>query len=209
MFTLWRLGKKKWRMYKGLANVIKERDLLYLSNLSSPANSNTTKDLHTSPHPAYISTPNSIPSSRTALLSDIPPIDLAEFLSSIDSITECTDGPFTHAPHPINQTVTMREGIMNDVEFVGDPVTINFQSCRNKTQDLEHLISSVKPDVIIGTETWQNSTINSNEIIKSALGFNVYRKDRPNKSYGGVLIAVTNDLISSVVTNLDTDCKIL
>ena len=91
-----------------------------------------------------------------------------------------------------------------------DPsVTINFQSCRNKTQELEHLISSVKPDVIIGTETWLNSTINSNEIIKSALGFNVYRKDRPNKSYGGVLIAVTNDLISSVVTDLDTDCEIL
>ena len=63
---------------------------------------------------------------------------------------------------------------------------------------LDHLISSVKPDVIIGTETWLNSTINS-----------VYRKDRPNKSYGGVLIAVTNDLISSVVTDLDTDCKIL
>ena len=62
-------------------------------------------------------------------------------------------------------------------------MTINFQSCRNKTQELEHLINSVKPDVIIGTETWLNSTINSNEIIKSALGFNVYRKDRPNKSY--------------------------
>ena len=71
------------------------------------------------------------------------------------------------------------------------------------------MIGSVKPDVIIGTETWLNSTINSNEIIKSALGFNVYRKDRPNKSYGGVLIAVTNDLISSVVTDLDTDCEIL
>ena len=88
-------------------------------------------------------------------------------------------------------------------------MTINFQSCRNKTQELEHLISSVKPDVIIGTETWLNSTINSNEIVKSALGFNVYRKDRPNKSYGGVLIAVTHDLISSVVTDLDTDCEIL
>ena len=50
---------------------------------------------------------------------------------------------------------------------------------------------------------------NINEIIKSALGFNVYRKDRPNKSYAGVLIAVTNDLISSVVTDLDTDCEIL
>ena len=68
---------------------------------------------------------------------------------------------------------------------------------------------AIMVNVVIGTETWLNSTINSNEIIKSVLGFNVYRKDRPNKSYGGVLIAVTNDLISSVVTDLDTDCKIL
>ena len=41
---------------------------------------------------------------------------------------------------------------------------------------------AIMVNVIIGTETWLNSTINSNEIIKSALGFNVYRKDRPNKS---------------------------
>ena len=42
---------------------------------------------------------------------------------------------------------------------------------------------AIMVNVIIGTETWLNSTINSNEIIKSALGFNVYHKDRPNKSY--------------------------
>ena len=40
---------------------------------------------------------------------------------------------------------------------------------------------SIKPDIIIGTETW---------------GYIVYRKDRPKQSYGGVLIAVSNDLIS-------------
>ena len=127
---------------------------------SFPANSNTTKDLHTSSYPAYISTPNSIPSSRTAQLSDIPPNYLAESLSSIDSVTECTDDPFTHTPHPINQTVTGSP--TNPTSFIGPfrIVTINFQSCRNKTQELEHLISSVKQDVIIGRETWLNSTIN-------------------------------------------------
>ena len=155
---------------------------LDLSNFSSHVNSNTiTKDLHTSPHPARISTLNSIPSSRTAQLSDIPPTDLTESLSSTDSLTECTYSSFTHTPHPTNQTDTGSP--TNSTSFIRPfrIVTINFQSCRNKTQELEHLINSVKPDVIIGTETWLNSTINSNEIIKSALGFNVYRKDRPNK----------------------------
>ena len=181
----------------------------YSESLAHSFTCNDTKDLHTSPHPARISTLNSIPSSRTAQLSDIPPTDLTESLSSTDSLTECTDSSFTHTPHPTNQTDTGSP--TNSTSFIRPfrIVTINFQSCRNKTQELEHLINSVKPDVIIGTETWLNSTINSNEIIKSALGFNVYRKDRPNKSYGGVLIAVTNNLISSVVTDLDTDCEIL
>ena len=114
---------------------------LDLSNFSSPANSNTiTKDFHTSPHPARISTLNSIPSSITAQVSDIPPTDLTESLSSTDSLTECTDAPFTHTPHPTNQTDTGQP--TNYTSFITPfrIVTINFQSCRNKTQELEHLV---------------------------------------------------------------------
>ena len=40
------------------ATLFSDTTQLDLSNLSPPANSNTTKDLHTSPHPAYIITPN-------------------------------------------------------------------------------------------------------------------------------------------------------
>ena len=64
---------------------------------------------------------------------------------------------------------------------------------------------AIMVNVIIGTETWLHSTINSNEIIKSTLGFNVYRKDRPNKSYD----CSNKRFDSSVVTDLDTDCEIL
>ena len=105
-----------------------------LSNFSSPVNSNTiTKDLPTSSHPARISTQNSIPSSRTAQLSDIPPTDLTESLSSTDSLTECTDSSSTHTPHPTNQTDTGPP--TNSSSFIRPfrIVTINFQSCRNKT----------------------------------------------------------------------------
>ena len=70
-------------------------------------------------------------------------------------------------------------------------------------------IHSTKPDIIIGTETWLNSNINSIEIFKPDWGYTVYRKDRPNQSYGGVLIAVSNNLISSEATELDTTCEIL
>ena len=41
------------------------------------------------------------------------------------------------------------------------------------------------------------------------MGYTVYRKDRPNKSYGGVMIAVSNDLISTEAPELDTECEVL
>lgn len=88
-------------------------------------------------------------------------------------------------------------------------LNINFQCCRNKTHELDHLINSVKPDIIIGTETWLNSAIGSSEIINPSAGYDVYRKDRPNQSYGGVLIAVRNVFLSSESTELDVDCEIL
>ena len=64
---------------------------------------------------------------------------------------------------------------------------------------IEHLVHSTKPDVIIGTETWLNSNITSQEIFKPEWDYTVYRKDRPDQSYGGVLIAVTNDLIDWLI----------
>ena len=71
------------------------------------------------------------------------------------------------------------------------------------------MVNSVRPDVNIGTETWLNPTIGSAEIIRAELGYTIYRKDRPNMSYEGVMIAVSNDLISTEATELDTECEVL
>ncbi|VDI38157.1 Hypothetical predicted protein [Mytilus galloprovincialis] len=79
-------------------------------------------------------------------------------------------------------------------------VNINFQSICNKKPELEEIINSAKPDIIIGTETWLNPNIPSHELFPPNL-YNVYRKDRTHnnkgKSYGGVLIAITKDLDNS------------
>ena len=87
-------------------------------------------------------------------------------------------------------------------------VNINFQSCKNKLQELQHIAHSVKPDVIIGTETWLQPSITSNEIFKPEMGL-LYRKDRSNQSYGVVLIAVRSELVCSACPDLDTDCELL
>ena len=45
--------------------------------------------------------------------------------------------------------------------------------------------------------------------MKAELGYTIYHKDRPNMSYSGVMIAVSNDLISTEATEVDTECEVL
>ena len=91
-------------------------------------------------------------------------------------------------------------------------LNLNFQSIKNKKQDLLEIIDTVKPDILIGTETWLDPSISSYEYFPSDL-YNVFRHDRPpninNQSHGGVLIAVTKDFISSEIQTLQTDCEIV
>ena len=60
--------------------------------------------------------------------------------------------------------------------------------------------------VLIGTETWLHT---SNEIFKPEMGYTLDRKDRLNQAYGGVLIAVRSEIVSSACPDLDTDCELL
>ena len=41
------------------------------------------------------------------------------------------------------------------------------------------------------------------------MGYTLYRKDRSNQAYDGVLIAVRSELVSSACPDLDTDCELL
>ena len=90
-------------------------------------------------------------------------------------------------------------------------MVINFQSIKGKTAGLHNSLDMDNPDIVIGTETWINTSILSNKLFPDS--YTVYRKDRPpNKkgiSYGGVLIAVRNNFTSVQKHNLDTDCEIL
>ena len=75
-------------------------------------------------------------------------------------------------------------------------------SIKNKKEDRNQIIDSAKPDIILGTETWLDKDTSSHEFFPSEL-FNVYRSDRkPNKnnqSYGGVLIAINKEFISTEI----------
>ena len=74
-------------------------------------------------------------------------------------------------------------------------MTINFQSMLPKKVELWHMIETMKPDIIFGTETWLRPEIENSEILPPECGYNVFRKDR-HDGYGGVMIAVKNYLIA-------------
>lgn len=56
-------------------------------------------------------------------------------------------------------------------------LNIHFQSIKNKTPEIDEILTSVKPDIIIGTETWLNNTISSYEYFPPS-DYTVSRKDR-------------------------------
>ena len=46
-------------------------------------------------------------------------------------------------------------------------LTINFRSIKNKKAEPEEIISSVLPEIILGTETWLNKEVSSSEFFSA------------------------------------------
>ncbi|KAL8567466.1 hypothetical protein ACOMHN_010057 [Nucella lapillus] len=74
-------------------------------------------------------------------------------------------------------------------------LVINCQSARSKKPLLETVVNTTDADIIIGTESWLDSSINSNEVFPT--GYVAYRRDRPSGKHGGVFILVSTKLESS------------
>ena len=68
-------------------------------------------------------------------------------------------------------------------------LSVNCQSIVGKVAEFDNLIHTLRPDVILGTESWLTPSHTTAEIFPR--GFNIYRRHRPSKSGGGVFIAVS------------------
>ena len=110
----------------------------------------------------------------------------------------------TNCPPNRHITVDTADNCKKNLKFL----LINFQSILNKKPDLLTLISTEKPDVLIGTETWLTSDVMNSKIIPPEFGLTIYRKDRLS-GYGGVLLAVSNRILSIDLPSLSTDCEIV
>ena len=88
-------------------------------------------------------------------------------------------------------------------------LNINCRSLRNKDRvaELHTIIDRVRPDILVLTETWLDKSITASSIIPDHLNMTPYKADRPDQPWGGVMIAVSNEFISTEVPELKTDCE--
>ena len=90
-------------------------------------------------------------------------------------------------------------------------LVINFDSIRGKVADLAMCIETYNSDVIIGSDTHLNPSVNSSELFPDL--FAVFRKNRcfgkTETKCGGILIALKNDIIETHRIDLDTECEVV
>jgi hypothetical protein len=91
-------------------------------------------------------------------------------------------------------------------------LVINFQGLENKSELASELINSTQPDIIFGTETWAKEQDANGELFPNHVEhYNIWRKDRSEgnkEGYGGVLIAVRNDLLATPEPQYNTKWEI-
>ena len=85
---------------------------------------------------------------------------------------------------------------------------LNCQSVKasGKPAQLKNLVSSFQADVVIGSESWLNSSIKSSEVFPD--GFNAYRRDRPDGRGGGVFLLVSQQYESHQPEELTVDSNV-
>ena len=100
-------------------------------------------------------------------------------------------GDINHNPGPISAATAGKINclVMNarSLKSYHKDSTTNWKSVCNlhRFQDLVYAENS---DVIYVNETWLNQNISNSEILHS--GFKIFRKDRSDRSGGGILIAI-------------------
>ncbi len=82
-------------------------------------------------------------------------------------------------------------------------LNVNCRSVVNKKEQFHALIDNVKPDIIIGTESWLKPDMLDNEIFPS--DFTVYCKDRISAIGGGVFAAVSDNVLSVRLEDLESE----
>ncbi|CAG2187687.1 unnamed protein product [Mytilus edulis] len=145
---------------------------------------------------SYLSSGNSVLNPNSySVLSDSSAFSLSFNIN--DSHENFGDPVATSSPKPPVTKQLKNKNINRQTSL--RVLQINFRSCKNKVPQIENLLTSSKPDIIIGNETWLNKDVLSSEIFPNTLFEDVFRNDRVGKEGGGVLIAIKKGIICQEV----------
>ena len=129
------------------------------------------------------------------------------------SAPTATSSPKGQAPQNTSGTDSAKNCSAHPTARTDIPLRILVMNCRsvvNKKPQIESIVDAAKPDIVIGCESWLNSSHTSTSIFPE--GYVAYRKDRPGDGgYGGVFILVSSRLQSSrpEKLQLQTDSEML
>ena len=84
---------------------------------------------------------------------------------------------------------------------------MNCQSIKNKRSSLKESVDYIKPDAIIGCESWLSSDYTNSEIFLCGYQTNVFRKDQ-NKNGGEVFTSVHESLTAIEIDNNNSNCEV-
>ena len=123
-----------------------------------------------------------------SITQDLNSFTTTNRFSTLDTSQDCIFTP-TQTPTPAKRKpVKDSSKTTSSVKIA----LINFQSIREKKSQFHTFISTNKPDIIVGTETWLTAEIHDNEYFPPELGYTVYRRDRSGQKGGGVIILVNS-----------------
>jgi hypothetical protein len=141
---------------------------------------------------------------------DYQSIEIASSLSNSNILDLPPQSPDRTNIKPLHSSTPTRKAEPPKCASPLKIVNVNFQSIKSKLCRLSNVIDSIKPDIIIGTETWLDKDIKDSEICPK--GYILHRQDRNSKNHrtgGGVLLAIKNEYNSEYVPELDTDCELV
>ena len=104
-------------------------------------------------------------------------------------------------PHACNHENNRLEQVLND--GIGtrnqSKLTLTLLNCRSirseeKSREFKIFLREHNPDVVMGTESWLSADISDAEVFPQ--NYVTYRKDRKDKTGGGVFICVRDNITS-------------
>lgn len=82
-------------------------------------------------------------------------------------------------------------------------IAVNCQSYISKQGAFKNLVECSKPDIIVATVTWLDSSVANTEL--ELHNFTIFRTDRPKGKHGEEMIAVIESIQSTVISFKNTE----